>query len=101
MGERDAARVEVAALRAAAGQYESAAHLVDGAARTHLSGLVFDGAGAGRAHVTRGDALRRAVDEVADRVRDWSIASSEIAALLRLSADRYADADTDAARRVG
>jgi hypothetical protein len=36
-----------------------------------------------------------------DGLRQWSRASAEIAAVLRTSADRYAEADADAARRVG
>ncbi|MGA5464182.1 type VII secretion target [Mycobacterium sp. NPDC050041] len=101
MGERDATRVDAAALHTAAQRYESAARLVDTAVRTHLDALTFDGAAAGRAHTTRGDALRAAVDDVVAPLRRWSTAATEIAVLLRLSADRYADADAAAARRVG
>ena len=101
MGEPDVARVDVAAVLAVARQYEAAADIVDAAVRTHLTGLVFDGAAAGRMHVARGDALRAAVDDVVDRLRQWSRAAAEIAAALRASADRYAEADARAARRVG
>lgn len=101
MGQPDLARVDVAALHAIARQYEAAADIVDGAVRTHLTGLGFGGAAAGRAHVARGDALHAAVDRVVDQLRQWSRAAAEIAAALRASADRYADADTRAARRVG
>jgi hypothetical protein len=52
-------------------------------------------------HVARGDALRVAVDHVVDQLRQWSRASAEIGAALRAAADRYADADSSAARRVG
>src|SRR5262245_58533037 len=95
------ARVDVAALHAIAREYESAAGIVDGAVRTHLAGLAFDGASAGRVHVARGDALRAAVDHVVDRLRQWSRAAEEIAAALHASADRYAEADLSAAQRVG
>lgn len=101
MGQPDAARVDVAALIGVARHYEAVADIVDEAVRSHLSGLAFDGAAAGRMHVARGDALRHAVDHVVDQLRLWSRASVEIAAALRTSADRYAAADADAARRVG
>ena len=46
MGEPDAARVDVAALLGVARGYEAAADVVDGAVRTHLTYLSFDGAAA-------------------------------------------------------
>jgi Excreted virulence factor EspC, type VII ESX diderm len=101
MGEPNVARVDVAALIGVARQYETVADIVDGAVRSHLTGLAFDGAAAGRIHVARGDALRFAVDRIVDGLRQWSRASAEIAAALRASADRYAEADAYAARRVG
>src|SRR3954471_18154427 len=108
MGQPDAVRVDVAALHAVARQYEAAADIVEGAVRMHLTGLVFDGAAAGgggaaagRVHAARGDALRVAVEDVVDQLRQWSRAAAEIAAALRASADRYAEADAGAARRVG
>jgi hypothetical protein len=101
MGQPDVARVDVSALHAVARQYEVAADIVEGAVRTHLTGLVFDGAAAGRMHVARGDALHAARDHVVDQLRQWSRAAAEIAAALRASADRYAEADARAARRVG
>jgi hypothetical protein len=101
MGQPEVARVDVAALHAVARQYEAAAGIVDGAVRTHLTGLGFDGAAAGRMHVARGDALHAAVDHVVDQLRQWSRAALEIAATLRASADQYAEADARAARRVG
>src|SRR5260370_35059972 len=54
MGQPDVARVDVAALHAVARQYETAANIVDAAVRTHLTGLVFDGATAGRPPRARG-----------------------------------------------
>jgi Excreted virulence factor EspC, type VII ESX diderm len=101
MGQPEFARVDVAALHAIARQYEAVADTVDGAVRTHLTGLMFDGAVAGRMHVARGDALRTAVDHVVDQLRQWSRAAAEISATLRASADRYAEADARSARRVG
>jgi hypothetical protein len=60
MGQPELARVDVAALHAVARQYEVAADIVEGAVRTHLSGLVFDGAAASRVHVARGDSRKKA-----------------------------------------
>ena len=101
MGELDAARVDVGAVLAIARQYDTAAEMVDTAVRTHLTGLAFDGATAGRAHAARGDVLRTAIEDVVDGLREWSRAATEIASALRVSADRYVDADMRAARRVG
>ncbi|OBG11884.1 hypothetical protein A5765_16400 [Mycolicibacterium celeriflavum] len=101
MGATDASRVDVAALLSIASQYELVADTVDGAVRTHLSDLVFDGARAGRSYVAHGDAVRAAVEDVVNQLRRWSRAVAEIAAALRVSADRYAEADERAARRVG
>jgi phytoene/squalene synthetase len=101
MGQPEVARVDIAALHAVARQYDTVADVVEGAVRRHLTGLTFDGAMAGRAHAARGDALRAAVDHVADQLRQWSRAAAEIAAALRASADRYADADANAAGRLG
>jgi hypothetical protein len=101
MGERDAARVDVAALLGIAGEYEVVADAVDAVVRTRLAGLQFGGAGAGRMHVARGEAVRIAVDGIADRLREWSRASAEIAATLRATALRYDEADVHAGGRVG
>ena len=101
MGERDAARVDVVALLDVAREYQSAADLVDAVVRTRLAGLAFGSAAAGQSHVARGDAVRNAVDGVVDQLRAWSRASAEIAATLRVSADRYGEADARAGRRVG
>ena len=101
MGQPEVARVDLAALHAVARQYEATADIVDGAVRTHLTGLVFDGAASGRAHAARGDAVRAAVDHVVYQLRGWSRAAAEIAAALRASAERYAEADVRAGRRMG
>ena len=101
MGERDAARVDVAALLGVAGEYEAVADTVDAVVRTRLAGLQFGGAGAGRVHVVRGEVVRLAVDGIADRLREWSRASAEIAATLRNTALRYDEADVSAGRMVG
>jgi hypothetical protein len=101
MGEPDVARVDVAAVLGAARQYDNAADIVDTAVQTHLTGLRFDGAAAGRMHTARGDMVRNAVDDVVDRLHAWSRAASEIAAELRGCADRYVDAEARGARRMG
>jgi len=85
----------------AARQYDAAADIVDTAIRTHLTGLRFDGAAAGRMHTAHGDALRLAVDDVVARLRQWSRAATEIAVELRACVDRYVDIDSAGARRLG
>ncbi len=101
MGEPDVAHVDVSAVLDAARQYDAAADIVDTAIRTHLTGLRFDGAVAGRMHTAHGDAVRLAIDDVVDRLRQWSRAATEIAAELRSCADRYVDTDIRGARRLG
>ncbi|PRC42722.1 hypothetical protein C6A85_000000109015 [Mycobacterium sp. ITM-2017-0098] len=101
MGTAGAARVDTAAVRAIAREYETAASILDSAARTHLGDVDVDGAMAGRAYVAHGDALRTAVFDLAASLRQWSRATMEIAAALRASVDRYQDADSYAAGRVG
>ena len=101
MGERDVARVDVAALLGIAGEYEALADAIDAVVRSRLSGLQFGGAVAGRMHVARGEAVRTALDGVADKLREWSRASAEIAAVLRTTAVRYDEADVRAGRLVG
>jgi hypothetical protein len=100
MGERDIARVDVAALLAVAGEYDAIADAIDTVVRTQLTGLRFGGAVAGRVHVGRGEAVRVAVDGIADQLRAWSRASAEIAATLRTTTVRYDQADVRAGRLV-
>jgi hypothetical protein len=87
------ARIDVAALREVARQFDASAAIIDAAVSTHLSGLGFGGAMAGRAYTARGDALRAALERTADALTEWSRASAEIAAALRGSAGRYVDSD--------
>ena len=101
MGEPDIARVDVAAVLDVARQYDTASDIVDAAIRTHLTGLRFDGAVAGRIHVAQGDALRLAVNDLVHRLQQWARAAAEIAAELRSCADRYVDVDGRGARRIG
>jgi hypothetical protein len=100
MGQQDAF-VDAVAVRTVANRFDATAALIDGAARTHLGRLAFDGATAGRAHIACGDALRVAVDRLGGDLARWARATVEISAALRASADRYADADLRAAARVG
>jgi hypothetical protein len=101
MGTAGAARVDTTAVRAIAREYETAASILDGAARTHLDGIDIGGATAGRAYVAHGDALRAALADLATSLRQWSRAATEISAALRVSVDRYQDADGHAAGRLG
>ncbi|BBY17448.1 type VII secretion target [Mycolicibacterium litorale] len=100
MGAVQAARVDGAALVGIAGRYDAAASIVDSAVRSHLSALSFDGSAAGRGYVAHGDALRAAVDDVVVALHTWARSAAGIAAMLRASATRYAQADADAASRV-
>jgi len=101
MGELDVASVDVVALLEIAAGYQAVAEAVDAIVRTRLAGLQFGGAVAGRMYAARGEAVRIAVDGVADQLREWSRASAEIAATLRATAHRYDEADVRAGRLVG
>ncbi len=92
--------IDVAATRRVADQFGAAAELVDRAVSDHLARLAFGGASAGRAHTARGDALRVELERLAAELSQWSRASVELAAALRASADRYADAELYAAARI-
>ncbi|WP_197374324.1 type VII secretion target [Mycolicibacterium baixiangningiae] len=100
MGAVQAARVDGAALVSMAGRYDAAASIVDAAVRTHLSALSFDGSAAGRGYAVHGDALRAAVDDVVAALQGWARSAADVAAALRATAVRYAEADADAASRV-
>ena len=97
MGERDSARLDIAAVRAAAERFDSVADELNRVARVPLT---FDGSAAGRAHTADGDALRVAVDRVIGDLAGWARAAAEIAAGLRAGADRYVDADLGATARI-
>ena len=100
MGAVRAARVDGAALVRIAAEFDSAANIVESAVSTHLSALSFDGSAAGRDYAVHGEALRSAVDDVVMALRGWARSASGVAAELRASAARYAQADADAASRV-
>ena len=92
--------IDVPATYRVADQFAIAAELIDRAVSDHLARLAFSGASAGRAHTARGDALRVELERLAAELSQWSRASAEIAAALRASADRYADAELYAAARI-
>ncbi len=83
-----------------ADQLGAAAELLDRTVGDHLARLAFGGAGAGRAHTARGDALRVQLERLTAEVTQWSRAATDIAAALRAGADRYADAELYAAARI-
>jgi len=93
--------VDAGMLRSIAREYEAVAAMVEGAARNQLSALVFGASTGGRAHVAQAEELRGALDGVVSALRQWSRAAGEVAAALRASAARYADADERAAGRLG
>lgn len=101
MGHRDAASIDVAAVRAVANRFDATAEIIDETARNHLASLTYGGATAGRAHIARGDALRSALERLVAEVSQWSRATGEIALALRASADRYAYAELRSAARIG
>ncbi len=92
--------IDVAATHGVADQFTAAADLIDAAVEQHLGRLAFGGAAAGREHTHRGDALRAELGRLTVPLSRWSRACSEIAAALRDSADRYADAELYAAARI-
>jgi len=99
MGAVRAAHVDGAALVRIAAQFDSTAGVVD-VVGAKLSALSFDGSAAGRDYAAHGEALRAAVDDVVVGLRGWARSAAGIAAELRASAARYAQADADAASRV-
>jgi len=94
------AGIDAAAVHAIADRFGDAAELLDAAVYDHMVGLVFGGSSAGRAHSERGDALGGALDRLTTGLSHWSRAAVEIAAAMRASANRYADADGYAAARI-
>ncbi|MCV7227357.1 type VII secretion target [Mycolicibacterium komossense] len=97
MGERDSARLDVAAVRAAAERFDGVADDLQRVARIPLT---FDGPTAGRAHGADGAALRAALDQIIGDLAVWARAAAEIATGLRAGADRYVDADLGATARI-
>jgi hypothetical protein len=101
MGEIESAHVDVGALLDVAARYDAIADVVDGLTRTHLDRLRFGGAVAGQDYAARGDALRRALDDVVDQTNLWARATREVAAALRTSSGRYVEVDSRTAARLG
>jgi methyl-accepting chemotaxis protein len=94
-------RVDVAAVHDAAGQFDLSVSIIDAAIRDHLSHLSFNGSTAGRAYAARGDEVRAALDRLSDGLVQWSRASTEVAAALRATADRYARSEEYNTKRFG
>jgi hypothetical protein len=92
--------IDVPATHRVADQFGAAADIIDRALGDQLGRLEFGGAGAGRAHTARGEALRVQLERLVGQLGQWSRASVEIAAALRAGADRYADAELYAAARI-
>ncbi|WP_421841888.1 type VII secretion target [Mycobacterium sp.] len=92
--------VDAEAVCAVAGQMGAAAALIDGAVSDHLARLAFGGVGAGRAHIVHGDAVHAGLNRLMADLSQWSRAAVEIALALRAAANRYAEADLDAAARI-
>lgn len=101
MGYIDSARVDGAALLAAAQRFEAIAAMLEDATRRCQASLTFDGRSAGRGYTDCGDDVRRAVADTVARVRSWAAVNQQIADGLRISAADYADIDARAARRIG
>ncbi len=88
-------------MRAVANRFDETAHLIDATVRTHLGGLAFDGACAGRAYAGQGDAIRFALHRLSGELTQWARAAAEVASVLRVGANRYAEADQYAAAGIG
>lgn len=93
--------MDVATVHAVANRFDDTAHLIEAAVRTHFGGLAFDGTAAGRAHIGQGDAIRFALHRLSGELAQWARATGEVASVLRVSADRYAEADQRAAAGIG
>lgn len=93
-------RFDSADVRGIADRIDDASGLIADASSNHLSRLTFDGARAGRDYAACGDRLRAELDRLAAELSQWSRAASEIAAVLRAGADRYAEAESHAAARI-
>ncbi|BBZ35111.1 hypothetical protein MCNF_37160 [Mycolicibacterium confluentis] len=91
-------RVDQAALRAVADNFEDLARTVS---RTAQCPWRFSGASAGRAYIADGDAWRRAAEGLIADCALWSRAAGEIAASLHTGIARYSEADRVAAAAVG
>ena len=94
-------RVDTTAVRAAARRFGAAAEILDGAVRTRLAALRFGSSTAGRVHTARGEDVRAAVGRLGVGMAAWSRAAEEIAAVLAADAQRYLDADAQAAGALG
>lgn len=99
MGQRDAF-VDATGVHEVASRFDETAHRIDGAVRTQFAALAFNGVSAGRAYVGQGDAVRFALHRLGGELTQWARATAEVASVLRVSADRYAEADRRAAAGI-
>lgn len=82
--------VDPQALHSAAQRLDAAADLLHCALTGHLRTLCFDA----------DPGLRSAVDQLVADVAQWQRATAETAAALRISADRYVDAEARASQAL-
>ncbi|AKK26447.1 type VII secretion target [Mycobacterium sp. EPa45] len=92
-------RVDCAGVRVAAQRFDATAGILDGALRAQLSRLQFDRNVAGRAHGAHGDAVRAELERLTAGMAQWSRAAVRVADALRVTADRYGDAELRAVIR--
>ena len=95
----DASRIDPSALRDIARRQQAVSDALRGEVMPLLR-WSFGAACAGRDHADRGQSLRLALEQSADAIRMWSRAVAETAAVLDITADRYAVADAVAADRL-
>lgn len=93
--------MDAATVHAVANRFDDTAYLIEAAVRTHFGRLAFDGTTAGRAYIGQGDAIRFALHRLSGDLAQWARATAEIASVLRVSADRYSEADQRAAAGIG
>ena len=86
------------ALRAAAQRLDAAADLLQGALGSYLRALHFDYLRALHADADAG--VRSALDHLVADVAHWQQTARETAAVLRIGAERYADAEARAAQAL-
>jgi hypothetical protein len=98
MGQPPTVHVDVAAIRAVAGCFDSVAGL---AGRAAVRRLAFDARSAGRAYAAEDGSLRGSVEPLIADLHAWGRAAEEIAVGLRCGAERYADSERGVAERIG
>ncbi len=82
--------VDIAGLRAVAGQFDTVAQLAERGTRVSLT---FGAGTAGHRYLAEGDAVRRAFTWRISELADWARAARQTVAGLRCGADRYAQSE--------